>query len=129
DLERMHLWISEHTGLHERFITLPGDDSFLCEARRSLVVGYKAILHRPDFLPEWYDKMQRVYGVDTAQARCGNVYVLAHDMYHQRRDAMIRVNPPADYRLYELNQLDAKRVDPSKILHQEGGIILMKFGQ
>ncbi|MBL7924047.1 MAG: hypothetical protein JNL88_07605, partial [Bacteroidia bacterium] len=47
DLERMHLWISEHTGLHERFITLPGDDSFLCEARRSLVVGYKAILHRP----------------------------------------------------------------------------------
>ncbi len=45
----MHEWIAEHTANDAVFLASPGDVSFLSEAHRSLLIGYKAVIHEPYF--------------------------------------------------------------------------------
>lgn len=89
DLEKMHQWIASNTPVDALFVTFPSDDSFLCESKRSLLTGYKAVIHRQDFLIPWYGTLKDVYGVDLTKPDCKNVVELAEPEYSRRIGSFI----------------------------------------
>jgi len=89
-LEQMHLWIRENTPKDAVFVSFASDGSFLCEARRSLVVAYKGIIHSPEFMIPWYEKMQAVYRVPILENSCRqNVLARADSSYAAMPDSLI----------------------------------------
>ena len=102
DLQQMHMWIRENTPVNAVFLVPPDDDSFACEARRSQVTGFKAIVHEPRFLIPWYSDIVKAYGVDSAMV--GLNTDAADRMlknYQNRADSVIDLS--FDFRLHHLN--------------------------
>ncbi|HKR06229.1 MAG TPA: DUF6798 domain-containing protein, partial [Bacteroidia bacterium] len=64
DMSRMHSWIDENTDKDAVILTEPGDVSFLCEAKRSMPIGYAAVIHEAFFMIPWYEKFNKIYGVN-----------------------------------------------------------------
>ena len=63
DMSKMHFWIAANTPKDAVILTEPGDLSFLCEAKRSMPVGYAAVIHEAFFMIPWYEKFTNIYGV------------------------------------------------------------------
>lgn len=63
DLTIMHEWIRENTDEQLKIISFPEDDSFLCEAQRPAPVAWKAIIHEPGFLNQWYLNFTELYAM------------------------------------------------------------------
>jgi hypothetical protein len=63
DLTNMHFWIAENTAKDVIILTPPGDIGFLCEAKRSMPIGYTAVIHEAFFMIPWYEKFHKIYGV------------------------------------------------------------------
>lgn len=63
DMSKMHFWIAENTPKDAIVLTPPDDLAFLCEAKRSVPIGYAAVIHEPFFMIPWYEKFQKIYGV------------------------------------------------------------------
>lgn len=61
DLQKMHEWIALHTPKDAVFHTSPGNFSFLCDAKRSLLIGHKSVIHEPYFLVPWAVNFQRIF--------------------------------------------------------------------
>ena len=61
DLTLMHEWINNNCEKDALFVSLPDDDSFLCEAKRPIIVGYKAVIHEPWFMTPWYVEFINTY--------------------------------------------------------------------
>ena len=127
DLEKMHYWISKNTPTNAIFLTLPEDDSFLCEARRSTIVGYKGVIHQPDFMIPWYDKMKAVYDVELSENKCRNLVDEAKSKYHQRTDEAIQIHEKINFRIWDLNQIDSNHIQWNQLIHREGAILLLNF--
>ncbi|MBK7682934.1 MAG: hypothetical protein IPJ26_10960 [Bacteroidetes bacterium] len=123
----MHYWISKNTPTNAIFLTLPEDDSFLCEARRSTIVGYKGVIHQPDFMIPWYDKMKEVYGVELSENKCRNLVDEAKSKYHQRTDEAIQTHEKINFRIWDLNQIDSNHIQWNQLIHREGAILLLNF--
>ncbi|MBK9637754.1 MAG: hypothetical protein IPO63_08005 [Bacteroidetes bacterium] len=129
DLEKMHHWIAKNTPLNAVFLTLPEDDSFLSEAKRSTPVGYKGIIHQPDFMIPWYEKMKNVYGVELSDKKCRKLLDEAKLIYHHRPDEIIQTDVKIDYRIYDLNQIDSNHIKWNYLIHREGDILLLTFSK
>ncbi|MFN5024381.1 MAG: DUF6798 domain-containing protein [Bacteroidota bacterium] len=67
DLQRMHEWIRLNTPVDAMCIADPSDDSFSCEAQRSMPVNYKAVVHDKKYMLMWWERMKLFYGVDEKQ--------------------------------------------------------------
>lgn len=128
-LENMHSWIAKNTDKNAVFLTFPNDDSFLCEAKRNLPVGYKAIIHQPDFLIPWYNQMKNIYGVGLSSDKCMNVMDELTFLYPQRTDQMIKSSLKIDFRLWDLDQVDSAKINWNQLIHREGNILLLRFPQ
>lgn len=60
----IHEWINKNTPVESKFLVPPNDESFSCEAKRSMPVNYKAVIHEPKFLLDWKKRMEEYYSVD-----------------------------------------------------------------
>jgi hypothetical protein len=124
DKERMHVWIKQHTPVEAVFLAAPDDDSFACEAQRSLIIGYKAIVHEPGFLINWYQVFSTIYGVNLVDIRKGNAIDLAVQNYNTRK-FVGNMQTAIDYRL--VNTLACQyRSASDSIVHREGEYVLIK---
>lgn len=63
-LQHTHNWVKENTPQNALFLTPPNDYSFNCEAQRSTVVNYKAIVHETNYLIAWKNAMEKYYELD-----------------------------------------------------------------
>lgn len=63
-LQHTHYWIKENTPINAQFLAPPNDYSFNCEAQRSTVVNYKAIVHETNYLIAWKNAMEKYYEID-----------------------------------------------------------------
>ncbi|MFN0188303.1 MAG: DUF6798 domain-containing protein [Bacteroidia bacterium] len=129
DLEKMHHWIAQNSPINALFLSLPEDDSFLCEAKRSTIIGYKGVIHQPDFMIPWYDKMKNVYGVELSDQKCRKLLDEAKSKYHFRSDRAIQTKEKINYRILDLNQIDSNHINWNQLIHREGPILLMNFSQ
>ena len=59
-----HEWIKENTPINALFLAPPNDYSFNCEAQRSSVSNYKAIVHETQYLLAWKQSMEKYYEMD-----------------------------------------------------------------
>ena len=117
DLQQMHEWIRENTPVHAVFLVPPDDDSFACEARRSQVTGFKAIIHEPRFLIPWYTDIVKAYGVDSARVgQNTNAAEMMLNKYQTRTDTEIEL--PFDYRLNYLDKTGNKPAGTGKEVHR-----------
>ncbi len=64
ELTIAHEWILNNTPVDCMVLTPPNDYSFSCEAKRSMPVNYKAIVHEAAYLLQWKADMEKYYGVD-----------------------------------------------------------------
>lgn len=129
NLEKMHLWIVRHTPKNAVFLTFPNDDSFLCEAKRSLPVAYKGVIHQPNFLLPWQEKIKDIYGIELSNDKCRNVIEEAKVLYHLRPDEKITSAINIDYRLWNLNEIDSLQINWNQLIHREGEILLLSFNK
>ncbi len=123
DLSNMHQWIKSNTPVDCLVLTNPDNNSFLCEAQRSMPTGWKAIIHEPFFLIPWYHNFLLTY--HSGNPFNGfNVLDQASDHYNK--------NPPLpssklywDFRLVDLRK-GIVLPDHEKIVHIEGAFALLK---
>lgn len=127
NLEKMHVWISQNTAINAVFLTFPNDDSFLCEAKRSLSVAYKGVIHQPDFLLPWHEKMKDIYGIELSDKKCRKILDEATVLYSQRTDEIIKSTTVINYRLWNLNEIDSAKLNWNQLIHREGEILLFSF--
>ncbi|MES2656960.1 MAG: DUF6798 domain-containing protein [Bacteroidota bacterium] len=66
ELTLAHEWILNNTPVDCIVLAPPNDYSFSCEAKRSMPVNYKAIVHEAPYLLQWKAGMEKYYGVDFA---------------------------------------------------------------
>ena len=126
DLEKIHLWIASNTPKNALFVTFPADDSFLCESKRSLLTGYKAIIHRQDFMLSWYEKIKGVYGIALTKPDCKSVVELAEPEFTHRIPAIFSNYAALDYALIKGNYLTDSSLLYFAPCHSVGEFTLLK---
>jgi len=63
DLAAIHEWIRINASNNWLFATYATDESFLCEAQRSVSVAWTPMVHEPWFMEAWYRRFHQQYGV------------------------------------------------------------------
>ena len=123
DLERMHQWINEYTEKDALILIPPNDNSFVCQAKRSVPIHYTAIVHEPKFMLDWYAWYRDIYGVSLKNlkhnAKDDAVAKYATRNYKGREYAI-------DLRLDDLSTCQFKN-ELGPVLHQEGNWVLTVF--
>ncbi len=120
DLGKMHQWIEKNTATDALFLVPATNDRFQCEAKRSIVSGYRAIIHEPWFMMPWFENFCTIYHVTLEDGLHQNVYDIVDERYHTYN---LKKNPkanyPIDYRL--VNIWECKYIeDLGQPLHTEG---------
>lgn len=128
DLSKMHFWIATNTPKDCVILPLPDDDSFLCEAQRSIPVGYKAIIHEPFFLLPWYKNFYSIYGVGLLPGNI-NQHVIERTklLYPNRPDSVIVCPININFRIWDISLTSRNMIQDKIIIHQEGIYLLCKF--
>jgi hypothetical protein len=62
DLQKLEEWISHNLDKNVLFLLPPDNNTFACRAKRSQLVSFRAIIHKPDFMFQWQHNMDSVYG-------------------------------------------------------------------
>ena len=128
DLSKMHFWIAANTPKECVILPLPDDDSFLCEAQRSIPVGYKAIIHEPFFLLPWYKNFYSIYGVGLLPGNINqHVIERAKLLYSSRPDSVIDSPININFRIWDASLTSRNMIHEKIIIHQEGKYLLCKF--
>lgn len=68
DLQKIHEWMAVHLPDSAIVLSFPSDDALRCEVRRSTPVTFKAIVHEPAFMLEWYRRIHDYYHLSAATA-------------------------------------------------------------
>jgi hypothetical protein len=136
DLTLMHEWIASNTDKNAVFLTFPDDYNFLSEAKRSLIIGYKAMLiHNPKFMINWYNVYKDIYGLDINNVKQINFYLFqtneyeikAKELYQKRNVKKIFFDKyKIDYRIDNINLCQYKK-QLGTIIHREGDYILSRY--
>ena len=123
DLAIMHEWIRVNTPVDCVVLTSPNNYWFLCEAQRSMPVGWKAIIHEPFFLIPWYAKFITAYH-NGLPFKGFNVLEQATD-YYQQHPPLPSDKLSWDYRLTDFKE---GKINSEKetIVHQQGNYALLK---
>ncbi len=128
ELQLIHEWINKNLPKHAQVISFPGDDSFLCEAKRSMPVGYKAIIHEPGFIIPWHEKLKLYYNISIEDFECNKSMVALADSNYQHADYKdLPTSHLPDYRLIQLHG-DSRSMDVyGKLIVRFGNYILFKI--
>ena len=124
DLEKMHFWIEENTPKDITVLVSPDNNSFGCQAKRSMPIHFQAIIHEPFFMLPWYEDFKKVHGVSIENLEGIDARAHAVKLYQTRnyREARKKI----DYRLDNLETCQySDELGP--IVHQEGNWILTEF--
>jgi hypothetical protein len=124
DLTLMHEWIEQHTGIDAVFLVSPNDNSFLCEAKRSLLIGYKAVIHEPFFMIPWAENFQRIYHFDLDTLQNKSPYVAAVKGFNTHLYQPLP-NEKLDFRLDDLSQCQIDEL-LGPLVHKQGNLVLTK---
>lgn len=130
DLSLMHRWIEANTPKDALFMSFPDDDSFLCEARRSMPVHFRAMVHTPAYLQDWNASIKEIYHIDVQlfDPKSTTLRKEAGRLYNQ--DTNIPYFKP-------VNKLNYKLIDTetyccaypdSQVVHMQGKYVLLKVG-
>lgn len=117
DVQRMHEYIRNNTPVDAVFITYPRDDSFLCEAQRSLVTGYKGIIHEQQWILNWYKTYSGIYHLTDSEAEVN--LLQSADVNFQ-----LNHNCPGNFDGYMLLETNTNPALP--VIHKEGNLLLVK---
>jgi hypothetical protein len=124
DQQKMHEWIEKNTSKEAVFLVSPTDISFLCEAKRSLLIGYKAVIHEPYFMIPWAEKFQRIYQIQHTTNSPQSAYELAVNSYSSKIYFPLP-NERVDYRIDNLNECKFAN-QLGEIVHKEGKLVLTR---
>ncbi|MFA6259875.1 MAG: DUF6798 domain-containing protein [Bacteroidia bacterium] len=124
DLQMMHFWIATNTPKTTLFLAPPDDESFACEAKRSMPVNYKALIHEPFYFNVWKSSLQNYYGVNivlTSEEPLNKAVLQAYQQIHIASFPL-----PIDFRLDNLTTctyLDQLGEE----VHREGNWVLTRL--
>ncbi len=125
DLQLMHEWIADNTPKDAVFLVSPGNFSFLCDAKRSLLIAHKAVVHEPYFMIPWAEKFQRVYAFRYDTLRTQKPLEAAKEGFTRKRYIPLE-GEKLDYRLDNLKE--CKFVDSlGREVHREGDYVLTEI--
>jgi len=124
DLTLMHEWIESNTPVDAVFMTSPTDNSFLCEAKRSLLIGYKSVIHEPFFMIPWAENFQRINHFDLDTLAGKSPYMAGINGFNTWYYEPLQ-NEKLDFRLDNLSTSKiADQLGP--IVHKQGDLVLTK---
>ncbi|MCF8276229.1 MAG: hypothetical protein K9J17_05785 [Flavobacteriales bacterium] len=124
DLEKMHLWIADNTAKDVTVLVSPVDDSFSCEAKRSMPIHFRAIIHEPFFMLPWYEDFKEIYGVSLDNIEGIDARENAIKRYENRNYR--GTSKHIDLRLDNLETCQfSSELGP--IIHQQGSLVLTEF--
>ena len=123
DMEKMHLWIERETKKDILVLVPPNDNSFSCQAKRSIPIHFTAIVHEPKFMLDWYNRYSSIYGVSIENLQ-KNAKEDAVALYHSRNYQGSEYG--IDFRLDDLETCQFSG-DLGRIIHQEGSWVLTEF--
>ncbi len=125
DLQKLHEWIERNTSKDDLFLAPPDDFSFACEAKRPLVIGYKAIIHEPFFMIPWYEKYREIYGSKLD----GNNSVDALGVAVENYQEMIKPDVLNKYKVRcKIDNIRTSKfpIEYETVLHTEGDWVVTK---
>jgi hypothetical protein len=123
DIEKMHQWIEGETEKDILVLVPPNDNSFSCQAKRSIPIHFTAIVHEPKFMLDWYDRYSKIYGVSLENLK-KNAKDDAVTLYQTRNYRGSEYG--IDYRLDDLETCQFND-ELGPIIHQEGSWVLTEF--
>ncbi len=123
DLTKMHQWIKSNTPVDCLVLANPDDNSFLCEAQRSMPTGWKAIIHKPFFMIPWYHNFLLAYHNGNPFNGL-NVLEQASEHYN-KYPPLSTAKLYWDFRLVDLSQAIVL-TEHEIIVHTEGTFSLLK---
>lgn len=122
DIGKMHDWIRVNTPKEAVFLINPSNESFLCEAQRSLLIGYKAVIHEPFFIVPWASDFCRIYSINRENLNGKWAVKQAAINYESIFYAPLPYEK-LDYRLDQISSCQyLKKLGPE--VHREGDFIL-----
>lgn len=123
ELEKMHNWIDQNTEKDVLVLVPPNDNSFTCQAKRSIPIHFTAIIHEPEFMLEWYQRYSRIYGV-----------TIENMVENAKEDAVVKYSTrnyhEPEYKIdMRLDNLESCQFEDElgPIIHQEGSWVLTEF--
>ncbi|MGE3823570.1 MAG: DUF6798 domain-containing protein, partial [Bacteroidia bacterium] len=124
DLTLLHEWIAQNLPKDVVILCSPENTSLICEAKRSQVVQYQAIIHEPFYLLPWYQKFSDVYGVSIENADRHDIRKQAAELYLIRnfRSNAYKIN----YRIDDISTCNYVQ-ELGSVVHQSGNYILTEY--
>lgn len=123
DLQLLHEKIDREIPKDALILPMANDESFLCEAKRSIPVGFKAIIHEKDFMLNWYERMWELYQVSIKPGTC-NQEVIARSKTLQNSQLPLKYK--IDYRIIDSDLINYNPVIYGEEVFRQGPFILTK---
>jgi hypothetical protein len=124
DLTLLHEWIEQNIAKDAVILCSPENTSLICEAKRSQIVQYQAIIHEPFYMLPWYEKFSDVYGVSIATADRNDIRKQAAELYLKRNYKGNRFK--IDYRIDNIKTCTYIS-ELGKVVYQSGDFILTEY--
>jgi hypothetical protein len=124
DLTILHEWIAQNLPKDAVILCSPENTSLICEARRSQVVQYQAIIHEPLYMLPWYVRFKDVYGVSLENADRNDIRKQAAELYLVRNFRGVAYK--IDYRIDDVSACKFV-AELGPVAHQSGNYILTEY--
>jgi len=124
DLTLLHEWVEQNLAKDAVILCSPENTSLICEAKRSQVVQYQAIIHEPFYMLPWYQRFSDVYGVSIATADRNDIRKQATELYLTRNYKSNKYG--IDYRIDNIKTC-AYISELGKVVYQSGDYILTEY--
>jgi len=124
DLTLLHEWMEQNLPKDAVILCSTENTSLICEAKRSQVVQYQAIIHEPFYMLRWYERFKDIYGVSIENADRKDIRKQAAELYLLRNYKNAKY--PIDYRIDDT--ATCKYVSElGRVVHQSGNYILTEY--
>ncbi len=109
------------------FITDPSDDSFSCEAQRSMPVNYKAVVHDANYMLQWFERMKTYYAVSDEKAKI--VLPIEQAIENYNHQFIPAIAAQCDYALFRSNVSNDLLAQYGVIAHRTNDWTLVKINK
>lgn len=124
DLTLLHEWMEQYLPKDAVILCSPENTSLICEAKRSQVVQYQAIIHEPFYMLPWYTKFNDVYGVSIETADRNDIRKQATELYFTRNYKSNKYR--IEYRIDDVTTCTYTS-ELGKVIYQSGDFVLTEF--
>ncbi len=124
DLTLLHQWMEQNLPKDAVVLCSTENTSLICEAKRSQVVEYQAIIHEPFYMLPWYERFKEVYGVSIENADRNDIRKQAAELYLTRNYKSNKYS--IDYRIDDVSTCKYAS-ELGKVVHQSGDYVLTEY--